>query len=99
MKRLAPHLAVLLLSMTAVPQTVQKSAPNDQDLTSQQKDMVVRLSNFQKNFGKKEFNSPGVELTLKEISRSRTTDRTLVKYELYATGFPKDAFIPFTKLS
>jgi len=91
MKRLALHLVVLLLSMTAVPQTVQKSAPTDQDLTSQQKDMVVRLSNFAKNFGKKEFNSPGVELTLKEISRSRTTDRTLVKYELYATGFPKDA--------
>ena len=35
-------------------------------------------------------NSPGVELLLKEISRSRAADRTLVKYELYAPGFPKN---------
>ncbi len=35
-------------------------------------------------------NSPGVELSLKEIGRSRATDRTLVKYGLYATGFPKN---------
>ena len=90
MSRLAGHLAVLLLSTFAISQTIQKSAPADQDLTSQQKDTVVQLSNFQKNFGKREFNSPGVELTLKEINRTRATDRTLVKYELYATGFPKD---------
>jgi len=36
-------------------------------------------------------NSPGVELSLKEISRSQTPDRTLVKYGLYATGLPKSS--------
>jgi hypothetical protein len=35
-------------------------------------------------------NSPGVELSLKEMSRSKSTDRTLVRYELYTTGMPKN---------
>jgi hypothetical protein len=47
----------------------------------------MKLANLQKNFGKK-MNSPGVDLSLKEISRLKTSDRTFVKYELYATGFP-----------
>ena len=51
--------------------------------------MVVKLANLQKNFGKK-MNSPGVDLSLKEISRWRVSDRTLVKYELDATGLPSD---------
>ena len=51
--------------------------------------MVVKLANLQKNFGKK-MNSPGVDLSLKEISRWRTSDRTLVKYELHATGLPNE---------
>jgi hypothetical protein len=33
-------------------------------------------------------NSPGVELSLKEINRSHAEDRTLVTYGLYAFGFP-----------
>jgi hypothetical protein len=90
MKRFAGLLFVLLLPTIAIQQTVQKSAPSNQDLTPEQAKIVVQLSNLQKNLGKKDFNSPGVELTLKEISRSRATDRTLVKYELYATGFPKN---------
>lgn len=81
--------AILLLSILASAQTVQKSSPTDQDLTAEQKALVVKLANLQKNFGKK-MNSPGVDLSLKEISRWRASDRTLVKYELYATGLPKD---------
>lgn len=84
---LAPLL--LLLSAFAAAQTVQKSAPTDQDLTAQQKEMVVKLANLQKNFGKK-MNNPGVDLSLREIDRTPTTDRTLVRYELYAKGLPAD---------
>jgi hypothetical protein len=80
---------ILLLSVIGAAQTVQKSSPSDQDLTADQKAMVVKLANLQKNFGKK-MNSPGIDLSLKEISRWRTSDRTLVKYELQATGLPKE---------
>ena len=86
MKRLV---CLLLLSAHVVPQTVQKSSPNDQDLTAEQKNAVVRLANLQKNFGRIT-NSPGVELSLREVKRSRTSDRTLVTYQLYTTGLPKD---------
>jgi hypothetical protein len=80
---------LLLLSTVAAAQTVQKSAPADQDLTAEQKEMVVKLANLQKNFGRK-MNSPGVDLSLREIDRTPTTDRTLVRYELYAKGLPAD---------
>jgi len=86
MKRLV---CLLLLSAHVVPQTVQKSSPNDQDLTAEQKNAVVRLANLQKNFGGI-MNSPGVELSLREVKRSRTSDRTLVTYQLYTTGLPKN---------
>jgi hypothetical protein len=81
--------AIVLLSIFTSAQTVQKSSPADQDLSAEQKASVVKLANLQKNFGKK-MNSPGVELSLKEISRWRASDRTLVKYGLYATGLPRD---------
>ncbi len=80
---------ILFLSVLGATQTVQKSSPSDQDLTADQKAAVVKLANLQKSFGKA-MNSPGVDLSLKEISRWRTSDRTLVKYGLYATGLPKD---------
>jgi hypothetical protein len=80
---------LLLLSTFAAAQTVQKSSPTDQDLTAEQKEMVVKLANLQKNFGKK-MSSPGVDLALREIDRTPTTDRTLVKYELYAKGLPTE---------
>ena len=35
-------------------------------------------------------NGPGVTLSLKEIERTRTPDRTLITYRLYAEGLPKD---------
>jgi hypothetical protein len=66
-------------------------------LTADQKAKVVKLANLQKNFGKK-MNSPGVDLSLKEISRSRTSDRTLVRYELYATGLSGDAAYALFKI-
>src|ERR1700686_3308457 len=81
---------ILFLSVFGSTQTVQKSSPSDQDLTAEQKAALVKLANLQKNFGKK-MNSPVVDLSLKEISRSRSSDRTLVKYELYATGKCGDA--------
>ncbi len=89
MKRLLQIFLILFLSILGAAQTVQKSSPSDQDLTVDQKAMVVKLANLQKNFGKA-MNSPGVDLSLKEISRWRASDRTLVKYALYATGLPKD---------
>ena len=51
--------------------------------------MVFRLANVQKNFGKK-MNTPGVDLSLKEIDRSKPSDRTLVKYFMFAKGLPTD---------
>ncbi len=88
----ARSLPILCLSIMAVAQsvTVHKSLPTSQDLTPEQQASVVKLSNLQRNFGKSSTNSPGVQLSLKEISRSRTTDRTLVKYELFTTGLPKN---------
>jgi hypothetical protein len=82
-------LLVASCTLFSSAQVVQKSSPTDQDLTSEETAMVVKLANLQKNFGKK-MNSPGVDLTLKEIDRSRTSDRTLVKYFLFATGLPTD---------
>ena len=81
--------ALLLASVFSAAQDVHKSAPGNQDLTPEQTQAIVKLANLQKNFGKS-MNSPGVDLTLKEISRSRSSDRTLVKYELYATGLATD---------
>jgi len=89
MRRLFRPFCLLLLSTISVPQTVQKSAPTDQDLTAEQKSRVARLANLEKNFGKS-MNSPGAELFAREVSRSRGTDRTLIKYELRATGMPTD---------
>jgi hypothetical protein len=50
---------LLLLSTFAAAQTVQKSSPTDQDLTAEQKEMVVKLANLQKNFGKNNEQSGG----------------------------------------
>lgn len=47
----------------------------------------MKMANLQKNFGKK-MNTPGVDLSLKEIDRSKTSDRTLVKYFVFAKGLP-----------
>jgi hypothetical protein len=92
MERFFGNLSILILSTTVLAQsvTVRQSAPTNQNLTPEQQAMVVKLSNLQRNFGKSSMNSPGVALSLKEINRRRATDRTLVTYELYATGLPKD---------
>jgi hypothetical protein len=57
-------------------------------LTPDQRATVLRLANLEKNFGKS-MNSLGVELSMKEIDRSRAEDRTFVHYALYANGLPK----------
>jgi hypothetical protein len=59
---------------------------------------VEQLSNLQKNFNRtSNINSPGVTLCLKELERTKTSDRTLVKYELYTKGLPKnDIYTLFT---
>ena len=92
MTRFFVCLYALSLSTLAMAQsvTVQKSAPSDENLTPEAQAAVVRLSNLEKAIWNGTLNSPGVKLSLKEVSRSRATDRTLVKYELYATGFPKN---------
>ncbi len=89
MRHIAVCPLILLFLVFTSAQTFQKSSPSDQDLTADQKATVAKLANLQKNFGKK-MNNPGVDLSLKEISRWRASDRTLVKYELHATGLPKD---------
>ncbi len=92
-------IAVLLLTTSTflVAQNVSKSSPSVQDLTPDQKTMVERLSNLQKNFGSR-MNSPGVQLTLQETGRSHESEATAVKYRLVATGFPKDATYTIVKL-
>ena len=83
-------ISISLLVTVAVAQSgPSQSAPNTaQDLMPELRAKVGQLAKLQKHFGK-DMNSPGVELSLKEISRSRDADNTLVKYELYATGFSK----------
>lgn len=96
MKRCALFLIPLLLPTEfAVSQSdhaplaqSQSTSSSSPSLTAEQKTKVEQLATLQKNFGKK-MNSPGVDLSLREISRSRTTDRTLVTYSLYATGLPR----------
>jgi hypothetical protein len=85
---------LLVLLAVAVAQSdhdAQKSPVStrgaSQDLTPEQKAKVEQLGRIQKNFGKK-MNSPGVELSLKETTRSHASDRTLVRYSLYGTGLP-----------
>ncbi len=36
------------------------------------------------------FNSPGATLTYKEVGRARTQGRTVITYNLFASGLPKD---------
>lgn len=44
-------------------------------------------------------NSPGAKLTYKEVSRSRVSDRTVVTYNLFASGLPKDQHYAFWVLN
>jgi hypothetical protein len=87
---------VLLLATIAVAQPDHAAEPQSpsarntaQDLTPEQKAKIELLSKLQKHFGK-DMSSPGVELSLKETNRSRSADRTLVTYSLYAPGLPSD---------
>ena len=89
--------SVLLLPICMDSQTIQKSSPSDQDLSADQAAMVSKLANLQKNFGKK-MNSPGVDLSLREIKRWRAADRTLVKYEVYVTGLPSNVTYALVKI-
>jgi hypothetical protein len=92
MTRFVSCMCVLWFSAMVMAQsvTVQKSAPSDENLTANAQAAVVRMSNLEKAVWKGSLNSPGAQLSLKEVGRSRATDRTLVKYELYATGLPKN---------
>lgn len=81
-----------LLSTMVASQTltVQQSKPTNENLTPEAQAAVVRLSNVERAIWTHSMNSPGAELSLKEINRWRIADRTLVKYELYSTGLPKN---------
>jgi hypothetical protein len=89
MRNALAYSLLLLLAIYAAAQTTWKSSPTNQDLTADQTATLMKLANLQKNFGKK-MNSPGVDLSLREISRWKSPDRTLVKYSLFATGLSKD---------
>jgi hypothetical protein len=85
---------VLFMVTIVVAQSADQANPTPQfagntaqDLTAEQKAKVEQLAKLQRNFGKK-MNSPGVELFLKEGSRSRNSDRTLVSFGLNGTGLP-----------
>jgi hypothetical protein len=87
----------VLLAMMAVAQSDHATEPpfpssrnTAQDLTPEQKAKVEQLAKLQKHFGK-DISSPGVELSLKETSRSQSGDRTLVTYSLFGTGLPSGA--------
>jgi hypothetical protein len=84
-------LSELLVSQSeqATPQKQPTDSPA-QSLAPEPKAKIEQLAKLQKHFGK-DMNSPGVELSLKEVSRSHSADRTLVTYGLYATGFPPKA--------
>jgi len=88
---------LLVLFAVAVAQSdhdAQKSSASSlgasQELTPEQRAKVEQLGKIQKNFGKR-MNSPGVELSLREMTRSQEADRTLVRYRLYGTGLPAKA--------
>lgn len=92
-------LCIISIFLTTAPNFAQQTPPQDtpqpaqntaQDLTPEQRGKLEKLARLQKNFGKS-MNSPGVDLTLKEVSRSRSADRTLVTYELHATGVPTNS--------
>jgi hypothetical protein len=85
MRRRNLYSFLLPLLVTAV--VAQTERNTGQDLSNEQRDKIEQLAKFQKHLGK-DLNSPGVGLSLKELSRSRAADRTLVTYGLYATGFP-----------
>jgi hypothetical protein len=82
-------LITFFISIIASPQTLQKSPATVQEPSAEQQATVQRLAKIEKNFGKK-MNTPGVDLSAREISRSGASDRTLVTYELIATGMPKN---------
>jgi len=72
---------------TAQSQSIGSAASLTPDLRTK----IDQLSNLQKNFSKpKNMNGPSVKLSLKEVERTKATDRTLVRYRLYAEGLPKD---------
>ncbi len=86
-----PLLLLVTIAVAQSDRTVQRapeSARNTaQDLTAEQRAKIEQLARLQKHFGK-DMSTPGVELSLKEVARSNAGDRTLVKYDLYAVGFP-----------
>jgi len=90
-------LFAIVLSFACSAQTVQKSSPTNQDLIPEQMAAVTKLANLQRSYGSK-MNSVGVELVLKEIARWRASDRTFVKYGLYATGMPTNLVYSLSKV-
>lgn len=87
---------ILLLATIAVGQSDRSAEPQSpsarntaQDLAPEQKAKIELLSKLQKHFGK-DISSPNVELSVRETNRSRSQDRTLVTYSLFATGLPSD---------
>ena len=96
--RLLSFVLITAFSASAYPQAgaaqsnpaENSGAPNTfSGLSQDLKTKVEQLGNLQRDFGRG-MNSPGVELSLKELGRTRASDRTLVKYGLYATGLPED---------
>ena len=95
---------VLFQATTAIPQSAQTAAPSQSQnqntfgsLPPDKRAIVLKLANLEKNFGKG-MNSPGVELSMKEINRTRAEDRTLVHYDLYAKGLPHKAVYTIYKV-
>jgi hypothetical protein len=84
--------AVMLCTCFSSDSAAQgQSVGSAASLTPELRTKADHLSNLQKNFSNtKNMNGPGVKLSLKEVERTKTADRTLVMYRLYAEGLPKD---------
>jgi hypothetical protein len=81
-----------VFSFDAAGQGQSMGAPTS--LTPEIRAKADRLSNIQKNFSNTEkMNGSGVQLSLKEVERSKATDRTLIKYRLYAEGLQIDCSV------
>jgi hypothetical protein len=86
--------SVLYQGTVAISQSVQTTPPPQTlspntagSLPPEKKAIILKLANLEKNFGKG-MNSLGVDLSMKETSRTHAEDRTLVHYDLYAKGLP-----------
>lgn len=90
MRAIAAFLSCLLICATAYAQ-------QPTDLLARAKEESTRLANIQRNWGPK-MNSPGVDISLKEMGRRQTGGGTAVMYRIFVTGFSEDGIYSLTSV-